>query len=79
MKSLSEKGLSTLVNIKFSESALLGCPYVQLSFTELSELLKGYMPRLIQREVLDRGLSPAEAEKEIAAGKARPLDELLDD
>ena len=37
----------------------------ELSFTELSELLKGYMPRLIRRAVLDRGLSPADAEKEI--------------
>jgi hypothetical protein len=37
----------------------------QLSFTELSELLKGYMPRLVRGAVNDRGLTPADAEKEI--------------
>jgi hypothetical protein len=37
----------------------------QLSFTELSELLKDYMPRLIRGAVLDKGLSPPDAEKEI--------------
>jgi hypothetical protein len=37
----------------------------ELSFTELSELLKGYVPRLIRGAVSDRGLSPADAEKEI--------------
>ncbi len=36
-----------------------------LSFTELSELLKGYLPRLIRGAVNDRSLTPADAEKEI--------------
>jgi hypothetical protein len=37
----------------------------QLSFAELSEFLKGYVPRLIRGAALNQGLSPAEAEKEI--------------
>jgi hypothetical protein len=37
----------------------------QLSLGELSGFLKGYQPRLIREAVLNRGLAPAEAEKEI--------------
>jgi hypothetical protein len=36
-----------------------------LSFTELSELLNDYLPRLIRGAANDRGLTPADAEKEI--------------
>jgi hypothetical protein len=37
----------------------------QFSFAELSEFLKDYVPRLVRGAILDPGLSPAEAEKEI--------------
>jgi hypothetical protein len=37
----------------------------RLSFTELSEFLKGFQQRLVRDAVLNRGLAPVEAEREV--------------